>query len=169
VAGTPADLKDLWADLAAEDAARAFKATRALIADPQKSVPFLDKQVRAVKLDEARLKRLVTDLEDERFAVREGAVRELKKLEEMAHPILIKTLATSSSAEARRRLEDVLAGAGRGSIRSPEALRLVRAIEVLEHAGTPEARQVLNALVKDLPDSWAAAQAKPAIERLDRR
>jgi RNA polymerase sigma factor (sigma-70 family) len=168
-AGAPADLKDLWADLASEDAVRAFKAVRALIADPQQSVPFLDKQVRAVKLDEARVKQLVTDLGDEQFSVREDAAKELKKLGEIALPYLKKTLANETRPEAAQRLKDILAAGTRGPIRSPEVLRVIRAVEALEYAGTPEAVRVLESLAKDLPDTWAGAEAKPAVERLRAR
>jgi hypothetical protein len=42
-------------------------------------------------------------------------------------------------------------------------------LEVLEHIGTPEAREVLKALAKDAPDARLTREAKAALERLARR
>ena len=70
------------------------------------------------------------------------------------------------SLEARRRLGTLLAVRD-GRVRSTNALRMVRAIEVMERVGTAEVRELLNGIVKDLPNTWATDQAKLAVERLD--
>jgi RNA polymerase sigma factor (sigma-70 family) len=161
------EAKALWADLGGEDAAQAHAAARALLATPEKSVPFLDERIRAaVRPDVARIRKLIAELDDDRFAVREAAVKGLRELAELAHPLMARTLASGPTPEARRRLKPLLTA---GPIRSVEALRLVRAVEALEHIGTAEARRVLDALARELPDTWTAAQAKPAAERLRSR
>jgi hypothetical protein len=43
----------------------------------------------------------------------------------------------------------------------------VRALEVLEHVGTAEARQVLGELAAGAPGAWLAGQAREALRRLD--
>ena len=50
-----------------------------------------------------------------------------------------------------------------------EQLRALRALEVLEAAGTPEAREVLRALAKGAADAALTQEAAAALERLGRR
>lgn len=54
-------------------------------------------------------------------------------------------------------------------VRSPENLRRIRAIEVLEHIGTADARAVLQSLAKGAAESRSTQEAKTALERLARR
>jgi hypothetical protein len=51
---------------------------------------------------------------------------------------------------------------------SPESLRLLRSIEVLEHLGTAEARETLAHLAKEAPGTWLEREAKASLERLAR-
>jgi hypothetical protein len=51
----------------------------------------------------------------------------------------------------------------------PETLRMLRAVEVLELAGTQEARAVLEALSKGAPEARLTRQAGAALKRLERR
>jgi hypothetical protein len=48
----------------------------------------------------------------------------------------------------------------------PERLRALRAIEVLEHAATPETRQVLTGLAKGAAELRLTRDAKAALDRL---
>jgi hypothetical protein len=50
-----------------------------------------------------------------------------------------------------------------------ESLRVSRAIEALEHAGTAAARELLNRLAAGAPGAWQTREAKSALRRLDRR
>lgn len=135
---------------------------------PERKRAFLDEQVRSTATVAAqRVKKLIADLGSEKFALRDHATIELRKLGEIAWPALRLALSTLPALEERRRIENLLASAG--LIQSPDALRTFRAVEALEYCGTAEARKLLQGLVKDLPDTWAAHLAKPALERLDKR
>jgi hypothetical protein len=161
-------LNRLWDDLAAEDAETAYRATCGLVAVPESSLPLLAERLRAQMVpDGARLTRLIADLGAQRFAAREQATRELERLGELAWPALRQALQANPGAEARRRIEALLADSA-VTVRSPEARRVVRAVEALEHIGTPAARKVLEGLTKDLPQTWAAQQARPALDRLSK-
>jgi hypothetical protein len=49
---------------------------------------------------------------------------------------------------------------------STEQLRLVRAVEVLERMGTPEARGLLRALAEGAPGTLPTREAQAALDRL---
>ena len=51
----------------------------------------------------------------------------------------------------------------------PEQLRVLRAIEVLEYAGTPEAREVLEKLAGGGPQALRTRQSRASLDRLARR
>jgi hypothetical protein len=52
---------------------------------------------------------------------------------------------------------------------SPEQLRVLRSLEVLERLATPEAHQLLQALVRRTPDGWLVQEARAAAGRMARR
>jgi RNA polymerase sigma factor (sigma-70 family) len=156
----------LWADLAADDGVRAGRAVRQLAAAGGRSVALLKPLLRPTRAaDPARMAALVADLDADRFAVRDKATRMLEVLGELAEPALRKALAASPSLEARRRMEKLLEGAT-GPITVPEKARGVRAIEVLERVGTPEAAKVLRELAGGAPSARLTREAKAALTRL---
>jgi hypothetical protein len=156
------DLFDaLWSDLAGE-ARTAYRAVSLLAAAPTWSVPLLGAHLHPVTVDGERLDRLLANLDDERYEVREAASRELARLRYHAEPRLRRTLEGRPSLEMRRRLEAILAEPKRPTT---EALRTLRAIVVLERIGTPEARQVLEKLAGGA-ESRETREAKASLERL---
>jgi hypothetical protein len=167
---SPRELAALWADLLGKDAARAYRAIRALAAAPRQAVPFLGQHLLAgPKADPGRLARLIADLDDPQFAVREKAARELEDLGRPARPALEQALAGRPSPEVRRRAEALLRKSEQSAL-GPEDVRAYRAVEVLEHVGTAEARGALERIVREGPGtSPAARDARAALERLRRR
>jgi hypothetical protein len=161
---TEAELAAWWDDLAGEPA-KAHQAVGALAAAPSMAM-FLAKRLRPVEApDEQRLTRLIADLDGERFQDREAATRELERLHELAGPALRKALAAQPSAEARRRIEGLLEAHAK-PLGHPESLRAMRAVEMLELAGYPEARRLLGSLAKGAPEARLTQEAKASLERL---
>jgi hypothetical protein len=160
-------LQSLWADLAGADARKARQAIWALAAAPEASVPFLRERVRpAVPADaDRRIGQLLADLDSEEFAVREEATTELARLGRAAEPALRKAFQGPPSQEVRRRVERLVEELDRQPL-PPEQLRLLRAVEVLEQAGGPAAREVLQTLARGAPDAPLTRQAKSALGRL---
>jgi hypothetical protein len=156
--------------VAPADAARAFQAIRRLSAAPREPVAFLRDQLKPVAVpDQKRIARLISDLDAEDFAVRERATRELETLGEAAADACRKALEGTPSAESRRRLERLLAQQVRNQGKpTPEHLRLLRGLEILERAGTPEARQHLETLAQGARGARLTREAKAALERLPR-
>jgi hypothetical protein len=166
----PGDLRALWADLAGEDVPRARQALWALVGAPGEAVPFLKEHVRPadVAVDRRRLEKAARELDDDRFAVRKQATADLEKAGEVAEPVLRRVLEGKPAPEVRRRAEELLEEIA-GRAYSPEWGRTQRALEVLELAGTPEAREVLEALTRGTPEARLTREAKAALARLERR
>ncbi|HEV3259806.1 MAG TPA: hypothetical protein VG013_23260 [Gemmataceae bacterium] len=158
-------LEVLWTDLAGQDAARAYLAVWRLAAVPRQAVPFLRDRVQIAFDDPQRIARLIADLDSKRFPTRKRATVELEALTKLAGPALRKALAGGPSLEVRRRIEILLEKA-KDSELPPAWVRLLRAVEVLEQVGTPEARKVLADLANGKPGARATREAKAALRRL---
>ncbi len=157
-------LRNLWDDLSATNAGRAYRAIWQMALSPKDALPFLAERVRPVApLDEARQKRadrLVADLDSEQFAVRQEAETELEKMGPMIEPALRDALKNKPSLEVRRRIEALL-GKWTG-----ERLRIMRALEAIEHMNTPEARRLVEALADGVPGAWLTEEARAIRKRL---
>jgi hypothetical protein len=147
---TAVQLESMWYVLAGNDAAAAYRVMNILAAAPAQAVPFLEERAKPLSRSPARapdprhVARLITDLDDDDFAVREKATAELRKLGRFAEAALRKALQSDPSPEVQRRVEQLLQRL-KDAV-SPEELRLLRTAEVLERAGIPEARQLLKSL-----------------------
>src|ERR1043165_5449057 len=74
------NLEALWSDLADADAGKAYRAIWAMALAPEKTVPFLKDRLRAATSDRKQIDKLVRELGNETFAVREKAIAELELL-----------------------------------------------------------------------------------------
>jgi WD40 repeat protein len=145
--------------------ALAYQAVWALAADP-KAPAFLASQVAAVPAaHQERVARLITDLDSDRYPVREAASKELAALGEQVLPALEKGLAAAPSPEARRRLRLLLRRL-EGDL-SPEQLRQARAVQALERAGTAAARNLLRRWASGAPAAALTQDAAAALRRLE--
>jgi hypothetical protein len=164
----PGEAETLWADLAAADTGRAYRALRTLVAAPRQAVAFLKEHLRAARtLDagqEKQVGRWIGELDSTGFAVRRKAFRGLEELGEVVGPALRKALAGRPSAEARKQLKQLLAGLG-----GPPRWRETRAVEVLERTNTPEARQLLATLAQGESGVRLTQEARAALERVNRK
>jgi WD40 repeat protein len=165
------ELKTQWTILAGTDAAAAYRAIQVLAADPVHSVPYLRERLHPVaSVEEKLLTELLADLASDQFKVRDKATLELEKLGESAAHALRKALDGEPALDMRRRLERLIEKQERGRWSpAPDRLRTLRALEVLERASTPEARQVLQGLAGGAPGAWLTQDAKGALIRLSNR
>jgi WD40 repeat protein len=165
---TRGQLQELWSDLGRDDASRAFRAINSLGQAAGGVEPFLNERLRPARIDRVRVAKLISDLDNDQFAVREAASRALTDLGSVAAPFLQKALKAPPSTEARRRLESLLTKAIKGPVPLTQVQQL-RALEVLELLGTSEARQALEPLAKSDPEARLTQEAKAALERLEKR
>jgi RNA polymerase sigma factor (sigma-70 family) len=165
----PAEIKRLWSDLGGADAANAYRAVWLMVAAPRQSVSFLAERLRPVPaISGERIARLITELESEQFNVRTQASKELEQMGELAEPALSKALAGTPSLELRQRANKLL-DAFYARPLSSEQVRDMRALEVLEHVATPEARRVLETLANGAPGARLTREAQASLERMGKR
>jgi hypothetical protein len=165
-AAAPAEDPDrLWATLAGDDAAKAYEAAGVLAAAPEQAVPVLAERLPPAPAVPLRAAQWLADLDSEQFKVREKATAELEALGEQAEPGLRRILRGSPSPELRRRAEALLEKLERRGP-SPDRLRALRAVEVLEQIGTSRARRVLQALAQGAPEALLTLEAKASLQRL---
>jgi WD40 repeat protein len=165
---TQAELEALWQDLESEDAARAYQAIWRLVAVPGPASAFLRGRLQPVPhTDPRRVSQLLLDLDDNRFAVRQRAARQLENLGEVVETALRKELERRPSLEVRRRIEWLLKKR-EGKMLSQDALRVSRAEEVLGQIGSGDARAILARLAQGEPEARVTQEAKLAVQRLRR-
>jgi RNA polymerase sigma factor (sigma-70 family) len=164
------ELRKRWDDLAADDAGRAWRAVGRLAAAPAKAVPFLRDKLRpaAPSPEHDQLARLIADLASERYEVRKKAAEQLRALRQRAEPALREAARGRLEPEARKRVEELL-GELEEAVVQPEELRQLRGIEVLEHSGTAEARQLLEAMAAGAPQARLTQDARASLRRLAKR
>ena len=138
------DAEGAWRDLADLDAARAFGAVTHLASAPVEAVRLFTVRLKPPPLvDGQRIGKLIRNLDDDRYAVREKASEELAEIGVRAEEAL-KAGAKSTSVEVKRRAEDLLHRLSSGNGLAPHRLRMQRAVEVLEKIGTPAAKALLR-------------------------
>jgi dipeptidyl aminopeptidase/acylaminoacyl peptidase len=163
------DLDGLWTTLAGDDAAKAYQVSWTLVGAPDQAVPQLkERLLPALQLDTQPILQLIADLENEQFDVRQKASVELEKFGDRAETTLREKLTARPALEVRRRIEQVLSKIEQQPLR-PESLQAVRAVEVLEHIGSPQARVVLEMLARGAKVVHLATEAQASLDRLSAR
>jgi len=167
---SPETLKACWRDLATGDSANAYRVIRRLAAGPAEAIPYLRARLSSVPaVADERLARLIADLDNATFATRAQAAKELEQLGELAMNHMQKAAAGNASLEVKRQLETLLGKQTQERLNpSPEILRILRTLEVLELAGTPEARQTLERLASGASQARLTQDAKASLDRLAR-
>ncbi len=165
-AAPPEDLETAWADLAADDAARAYRAVAALAERRAQAVTFLKDRVRpAAAPGNDTVARLLRDLDSRVFATRQRAMRDLTKLHDQAEAALEAALRGNPPLEVRQRVRQLLDRV-MGLAVPAERLQTLRAIEALELIATPEARQILQRLAGGANGDRVTEEARAALVRL---
>jgi RNA polymerase sigma factor (sigma-70 family) len=166
-APTEKDLTDSWKDLSSPDAQKAFTAIRILVDASQRATELVRAGLKApAPMDAAIVRQLLADLGSDTFAVRQRASQELKARGEMVEMPIRQFLAGKPSPEARKRADQLLDAILRAPA-SPERLRQLRAIEVLEKIGSEGAREVLRQLAKGPPEAPLTRDATATLRRME--
>jgi hypothetical protein len=166
---SPEQIESFWNDLGSTDGVKAHRAVWKLAAAPRQAIPLLADRLHAVvPVGAERISRLIADLDSADFKVRGQATQQLATLGDLAEPALSKALASNPPLEVERRLQ-LLLDKLRKWPESSEDLRSFRAIEVLEHVGSPFARQVLAKLAQGTEAARLTKEVRASLGRLKRR
>jgi RNA polymerase sigma factor (sigma-70 family) len=166
---TDRGLQKATIDLLGQDAGKAYQAMRTLAAAPHQSLSWLKKQLKpAAGVEEQKINQLIEQLDDDTFAVREKAMRELERLRESAEPFLRKALQKSPTLEKRRRIEQLLEPFSK-PLPSVDRVRQIRMLELLEQIDTKEATELLKTLAGGAPGVFLTREAKASLDRLARQ
>ncbi len=161
-------LKTLWEDLAAAAPSRAYLAMGTLAAE-ENTFSFLHERMEAMLIPSKnnRIEGLLKDLDHKDSRVRRRATRELRKLRQIAQPLLLKVLKDTESAEVRARLRYVLADSGNvARFNQADKLRMLRLIQLAEQTDTPVSRSTLELLAAECPLPPIAKEARRVLTKL---
>lgn len=160
-------LADDWKALELPPAKAADALLARWSARPQEVVPFLQTQLKpvpTVKVDATQIAKLIADLDAARYPVREAAMRDLERMGSLAKEAITAALKMNPSPEVRERLEKLVNKVNKPDT-GAEWLRPLRAIEVLERSGTPDAKRLLQELAAG-GDAPSTRMAQEAVRRL---
>jgi hypothetical protein len=164
---TAKDLENTLDDLTDDEFPAARDAIWTLAAYKE-AVPVLKEFLRpAVEPDKERLQKLIKDLDNDSFAVRQKAEEALmgNELGEGVAPALREIVKGKVSPQAKQTLESVLSRYTEGAMKGVVVSNR-RAVEVLEHLGSKEARELLQTWSKGQKEASLTRYAKAALERM---
>jgi len=107
---------------------------------------------------------LIAELDDAKFAVRENASKALSELGEQATSPLKEAIKTAKSAEVVDRIRKILDEPKRIT---PEQLRQMRAVLVLELINDAESKNLLKTWAAGFKGAQLTEEAEAALKRLD--
>jgi WD40 repeat protein len=156
-----------WEDLADADPLIARRAVWQLAA-ASGGAAVIGERVSALGEALKRVDRRIAELDDDRFAVRHRATRELAGLGDLIAPTLRKVLSERLPPERQRRVERLLndcAPDGDVTELNCQTRRWLRCIEVLERRGDADARALLTTVIS-LSTPELADEARAVLRRL---
>jgi hypothetical protein len=165
------DLQALWQQFGQNDDAGARNAWQGVLAmskSPDRAIDFLKERVKPAPVPDAQqVAQSLIDLDSNHYPKRVKAFTQLQSWGELAQAAIDKKQAEKTqSLEARLRLEALARQAK--TILSPEDLRGLRAVAVLEQAATPAARALLGELARGGEGAVLTEQARRALARLSK-
>jgi hypothetical protein len=169
-AGKSPTATEAWEAMDSLDAAVAYRAVGALIADPKAALTIVRDGFRGQAAEEAKVRRWIAELDHDEFRVREAARRGLLKAGLRAAAAINEPGRKRLGTEGEERVRLILEAFDQHGLRVPEsglygeALRLVRGIRVLETVGGADARALLEEMAKGAKDERAAKEARAALE-----
>jgi hypothetical protein len=159
---TAKELEMLWTDLASTAAAKAYRAIWSLRTHREQGLRLLQERLRPLpSVDPKHFHDLLTSLNSDRFAVREQAETELRKVGPAVEYALRRALADKPTLELRRRLERLLQ-----QLETPDYRRALRTTEVLEYLNTVGAEQFLRQLSQGSAEAQLTQEARASLQRM---
>src|SRR5262249_10852407 len=168
---TKEELTRAWEGLAMPNGKASEHYLEQLAGAPESALSFLDKQVQAIpQVPEAQVKAWMRELDDADFRKRERAQEDLHRVRGQAEPLLRQAMKEKTPPEAKRRIRELLEEIDKESVlvASPETLRVVRVVRLLEALGDPRADKLLTRLAGGAPNAAETRAAKDALAKREK-
>jgi WD40 repeat protein len=163
------DLERLWGELASDNAAIAYHAAWVLAESPDKTLTVFKEKLKPLPSpDLTRVPRLLADLDNEEFEVREAAFKELQALGPVIEGKLRQILYGKPTLEVRKRVEMLVSEIHHRPLPAAE-LRQIRALQVLEWIDMPAAMALLEPLAHGAPKLRITQDAEAALRTFSTR
>jgi WD40 repeat protein len=163
---TTRDFDTIWRRLASDDASAAYQDVWRL-ARSSEGMAFLNEALRhLIGVERAEVEKLIGRLENTRFHEREYARQILERLESATEPALRAALEGKPTLEMRRSIEELLNRLEKGPTTRARKMRLFRAFQAIEYAGTPEAKTLLALLRDRATHPSVRHEARNILERM---
>jgi WD40 repeat protein len=165
-------LRDAWDLLDSENTQTAYQAVGSMINAGDKAVAIIDMGLKGAIDNQARIRKLIGQLDDDDFRIRKNARAAIEKEALRAWPFLHEALETKRPQETERLVKLIIEGIEARGLHAPdsglygEALRTVRSIHILERVGGKDAVRVLEMLAANKSDTRISQEANAALERL---
>lgn len=155
----------LWQDLGGPTE-RAYGVAWALIAHPARAMDVLAKRLEPDSgATEKEIQELIANLSSDKFPQRDVALRRLKQIGARSLPLLEQSLKKAPDLETGRRIRHLLQTVETSL--TPETLRDLRALLILEMIATPKARDLLANVARGDPDAGKTRIAQAALARIN--
>jgi WD40 repeat protein len=157
------DVNRLWNDLASANASEAYRAIWRLIDAPSVMPSLIDHLKEPADPEYKKARNLIALLDDNSFKVRENAQKQLENQGISALQAIRDAQGQKNSPEVNHRLER-LASRFPPTELPAHTLRRLRAIQILEKVGSPEARKFLTDLAANTTSGIEKEEALAALE-----
>ena len=158
------DADKLWLDLGGPPE-QAYRIVWPLLGDSKRAMEVLSKRLEADNgATDKEITQLVANLASPKFAQRDVAIRRLKQIGTRSFPALELAIKKAPDLETTRRIQELLKTVETSL--TPETLRDLRGLQILELIGTPEARQLLAQVAAGDAGAAKTRLAQSALERL---
>ena len=156
----------LWELLLSPESKAAYEAMATLAAHPKTALDLIRKGVKAADKspDDRTLDRLVTELGDEAFMIRDRAAKELDRWGQEAVAGMRARLAKPLPLETRRRIVRFLIKYDTPEV-DPVHLRELRSLEILEQLDGSDSMMLITALARGAPNARLTQAAAQVLER----
>ncbi len=167
---TQEDLDNLWHELATSSPASAYRSLGRIVLRDEDALPYLFTRVKGIITPEenVRIRKLLAELDHPDSSVRNIATRELRKIREIARPVLLKAFSTAT-VEAKYRIRRILSGTeNTPRFNAGDIRRMKRIVHASAVVGGDDAEKLLDLIIRDFPPGEVVDQAKSALTQLQR-
>lgn len=158
-----AELEAWWNQLGENDSVKAYQAIWKMADAGLPAAKYIQERVKPIPpIDTTEVARWIEQLDSKSFAERNEASQHLAQVGNQGEAMIQQALQRRPSPETRKRLEQIW---NQHPVPSQESMQLLRSLEVLEHQGTEEARNVVTVISKGDPTHLVTQRAKVILYR----